>query len=637
MLLISEIESILSEIINLDQKLVKNIIEIYPESKVEYEIRFIQNYIKEKEFLLFYNSLNEEEKIYQISLYKEFPLSSSTLRINNEQIENKFSLCEKYFFNSIQANFNVNLEYSTDSTMNLDIFNKLDSRHIKRKTIKKEHHDIMYSIVNDEQYEIEIEISPYYCTVGELIESIKYITKNLMYKHQEFLQTLIKQIIVPPKPIIFKHEDIFYDSYYYTPKYDGVYYKLIIYHDKIYRVNNGSCYYVSNYINTNINIYFLDTEFMNDIYYIFDIQLEIPFCDRLNEINKIKTTQNLQIKPYIKKPTSQTLQELQESKNIDGFICVKEQALYKENPKKWKFKPTVDFKVMDNFLYVYDNNKSLVKFKGYTHDCTLNNIIAEFFIQNKKFIFHRVRRDKNLPNHISVVKDTIKSNIELLTHDMLLFKNNKLFRWYTRNFKYKIIDSLSGNILNIGSGTGSDFFRFYLNKKIKEVVCIEKNQEYIKEAQKKIQRKSKIRISIITGDHQPRIKFDHIVIFFVINQISDLDTFILSIKKYIEHMTKLHILFFDSDQFNFDNDPKYEHIVKAIKIKENQILFNIDSSTAKNIIEYLYNEEFLLNKFKQHNIKISKHKHENLKTSNFVPDHINNYWKAYKYLYIEFE
>lgn len=169
-----------------------------------------------------------------------------------------------------------------------------------------------------------------------------------------------------------------------------------------------------------------------------------------------------------------------------------------------KFKPlekrSIDFIVKDGKIYSYDNRKGkLVEFNKikftleFSED--IDDKIVEFFpnFTTKGVILKpsRIRSDKEYPNETETVDEISRSYTENnpITEDTLRGKDTTLMRAFNNFYiKGRLIKSLEGYVVDIGSGKGGDIAKFGGNNKIEKILSVEPNKEFANEFEERLKK-----------------------------------------------------------------------------------------------------------------------------------------------------
>ena len=155
---------------------------------------------------------------------------------------------------------------------------------------------------------------------------------------------------------------------------------------------------------------------------------------------------------------------------------------------------TIDFLVQNGRLLSKSSGRNL-PFKGnqrwvfnstnYEVTPEYENKVVEFspLITENKIIYKpiRIREDKKYPNNMNTAMDLWKLIHDPIVPETLTCKDVKLMRKFNNQVKTKIIDQISGFVVDIGAGKGGDIPKFLKNKKVKKVVAIEPNKEFVTE------------------------------------------------------------------------------------------------------------------------------------------------------------
>ena len=171
-------------------------------------------------------------------------------------------------------------------------------------------------------------------------------------------------------------------------------------------------------------------------------------------------------------------------------------------PDVCKFKPiekrSIDFKIRDGKLYVYDKRtKREVLFDSLNFSLDfredIEGKIIEFFPKftdnSITMIPERIREDKVFPNELEVAKEITNSYTESnpITENTLLGKDTVLMRSFNNTYiKSKLIRDIDGYVIDIGAGNGGDINKYGSNEKIKKILSIEPHPPFSDEFEKRL-------------------------------------------------------------------------------------------------------------------------------------------------------
>ena len=161
---------------------------------------------------------------------------------------------------------------------------------------------------------------------------------------------------------------------------------------------------------------------------------------------------------------------------------------------KEKTDQTIDFKIVGSDLFA--SNRKFVgseRFpftkENYTLESPTIKIeqgdIVEFkpdFAENKIVYHpHRLRKDKLGPNSYDVALDNWEIVHDPIYPSTLEGEDIRLLRKNNNRIKRSMISSMSGIVIDFGSGKGGDFTSYIKNQKISHVFAIEPNLEFVME------------------------------------------------------------------------------------------------------------------------------------------------------------
>ena len=464
-------------------------------SKISGNTRLIKNIknsdIKyEKKSLLF--NIDNREWGVRISAHKEenIPVSTTTNKSNFDRKKSRLSIVCKNPKNAVWRGLKIDLTIVIETKG-------------KSKTQK---------------YEVEIEKIENSVTIDQLTLAIKellLISQSLWTLEREKEDFLLSQSAIAEvkrkwnesiPAALGIHDDIYFHEYisrarditmddfltlkesFITAKLDGLRKFLFLLQGKVYEIFPpleirylGEC--------SNKEIHVLDTEFLKDQYYVFDVLVlngesfiqKTPFTQRLQKLeiffsnNEIENVKMLKLKgdqTYLKSTTLEDFQSqakecliIMKEKNIlnDGIIIQGAGTLYVNQPPIYlKWKPSdqlnIDFYVKseeedsEEFSLYYLNTNVLEKFSGtgmYPYEKTVhfpqgkflnepvNGSIIEFCFKDGNFQPLRIRREKTRPNgRITIynIWDLIKNPV---SKETLTGQNNTIEQYNLTKHFYK--------------------------------------------------------------------------------------------------------------------------------------------------------------------------------------------------------
>lgn len=531
----------------------------------------------------------------------------------------------------------VRMRYSLERNFNKDIFeeqgNEMKKVHyyhdhivrIKcRDIVKRGGYEIHFTTVGMDKY-IEIEITNYDVIDFTLLEE-DYLrcTKDYDYEIPKLLRKVSHKAISPDmkiiKPIeltrkIFRNNTFLMNKFYLTRKLDGQRMFLIYDENNLIAVDtSGHHYVVASNVKLGDTSMIFDIEYYHKKYYIFDVlyydndlttNTSYDLIDRLNLIKDIEFPKYIKIKNVVIINSQKELHEKLVKYNVpdlnDGVIIYRPGATYVQSNSVFKFKyvPTIDVKT--NFVDVY------IQVKGADHkvdipiigEKTSEPIIVECIYNNGVLEKLKDRPDKNKPNGLMVYENFIsmyKDN-QLLTVNDFSDKSDNVFlmQVYHNQIKSDIISSLSGEILDIGSGRGGDLYKWKSNDKIVSVDCVEPNKDNYSVFMKRLD-ESKVRnvnthnTDFLNYDNNGKT-YDYITALFMLNCVprSDIDAFIGKMHKLLKNKGVAHIIMMDSDHIKTN---------KFITYDEEMCTVNYPGTMVIDHKETLYSSGEIINKRK---------------------------------------
>ena len=259
----------------------------------------------------------------------------------------------------------------------------------------------------------------------------------------------------------------------------------------------------------------VDAEYFRGEYYFFDcyvfqnksvydyrltdrLALALELSQKNSDLFKMKT-----FSTFLSKDTRYLLSNLDRTNN-DGIIYTPEDPSMNLPIYKWKFpeKMSIDFQVKKiksspNFTYhlLVSTKKGLKPFEIDGKIATFQSVeelkddgIYEF-MYDKKFILHRERPDKSIPNYICTALDVWNDIVNPFTEEKLkkLFEPLHFYRKYHNNIKRQLISQFctGKSILDLGVGKGGDLPK-YKDSNAKAVIGVEPYSTNFKELKNRI-------------------------------------------------------------------------------------------------------------------------------------------------------
>ncbi|KAJ3201730.1 hypothetical protein HK099_002119, partial [Clydaea vesicula] len=424
----------------------------------ELEVRFNDNYIKRDVFRKTFDHLKkvngiQKTDVQDISIGN---LLNKQIRIIREKNKDDIYMKKEKISSIVLSHtYSIRLIYSIETIMEHDPsrfdINKKEGKRTRRRVTKKVSFgknneytfEIFFTIINKTKYEIEVELPTEKINNNNHIEVSNYLyeivnsIKNKYYyfsKHSLTVNNQIKNLYPPiilSKPEILKYSKLFNDvhknrcsnSKYVTYKLDGSRKLLVLYKDEVYTYDeiNSIVYIRALNSNADYKLTILDTEYYNNIYYVFDIlfidEVDIrneTFNDRLKEINKINMQfieKYVSIKEYkifndyksLYNSVTYLYKNYKDKYNTDGLIFSHLNKNYIYKQYKWKWNMTIDMKVINKKLYSTSSDKGMQihdKFLIQNYSKSLEGKICEFEVlkdlRTLKYI--KIRDDKKNPN-----------------------------------------------------------------------------------------------------------------------------------------------------------------------------------------------------------------------------------------------
>ena len=291
--------------------------------------------------------------------------------------------------------------------------------------------------------------------VGEIIESEK-LKKHIQ---EEFL-------FLPYDCLRFQNEDIRYSNYLVRYKicqklYNKVFGNLLIQQKKLitYQTDTAS------FNQAIIDIYksFSKLDYQTDGIILTPINSPYVTAGQLNSYKKNKNPDRV-----LSKYLDVIKYKLPDDLTID--FLAKEDG---PHTNKGLFKGTKLYPVEDySFQIPKEMIGDVVEFKPHQE--------ADKIIY--KFERNRTKDDgKKKPNNFRVAETLWRLRHNPIELSVLEGRDIKLMRKYHNQIKSRIIENLSGYVVDIGSGNGADMPKYLKNRKIKDALFIEPNPEFLEE------------------------------------------------------------------------------------------------------------------------------------------------------------
>ena len=164
---------------------------------------------------------------------------------------------------------------------------------------------------------------------------------------------------------------------------------------------------------------------------------------------------------------------------------------------------TIDFLVKNGKPYFNDKNSEKLfagsfnyPFKYYNYEIPegseYEGKIVEFkptFVDDNEInvIYKplRIRQDKFVSNKLSTIINLWDLVHNPITPETLKGENITMMRKYNNKIKSKLIEGLSGYVLDIGGGNGGDLPKYKNNHKLDKILCVEPNKDFNKEFERR--------------------------------------------------------------------------------------------------------------------------------------------------------
>jgi hypothetical protein len=471
------------------------------------DLENIKNGIKSKIRIREYNNKTEAIKKFKVTSYenKELGISSvlsCEINISNEQIihvrrtcrEQKIIKCKNYkkLINKTLIDIKKTYNETDDNNIRIEVeIYELDYDIIK---------EIIYYIISKTQ-NIEEPITIYQ------LDYIKNLLESNLLNGNKI--NILNRKFTNPRHITRKEYvsiiGIKRNMWNITLKLNGERRILCITPKGIFSINRSlKLFTVYGMLLPDFILSVLDTEYYNNVYYIFDgiickgkeiynltLSERINICNELindSILKSIKLLENtFKLKNYIKMTSIDIIDKLYNEILInnkyeyDGVVIVKEINDYFGIQYKIKPYNTYDLYFNNNKLYSSDN----IEYNNFKINNILikNNAIYEMYLNNNIYIPLKLREDKLEANSSYVIDKTNKSCITL---EDIKQSGFTLMRKYHNYIKEKYLEMAANNInnptlLDIGTGQGGDFSKWFYDNLYSQVFCVEPSIDSINE------------------------------------------------------------------------------------------------------------------------------------------------------------
>lgn len=375
--------------------------------------------------------------------------------------------------------------------------------------------------------------------------------------------------------------------------------------------------------------FMLDGELVDDTYYISDVMMydnevitDKNLLERREYFNREDQVGNIKViskEFYIIKSKSDFFninkKVISSIDKSDGLIYTPIEAPYlvvrqgkNTSGLLYKWKPedklTIDLRYKKGDLYTSngDSIRKLLSLGDITIDKIEENSIGEYSYKNGKFTLVKLRNKKVEPNNSYVTKDVWNDIVKPLDYKSIIGEGNKMLFKYHNVVKTNLINESNDMIdediicLDIGSGRLGDYNKW---RSYKTIICIEPNEDNIKEATKRLGDDERVTIIKTSAENTSNIveqvrkitkgKMCNVIsimlslTFFNLYESNIFDT----IEQCAAENCNLLVFTIDGVSFRhiFDNDIKFNGIdIKPMS--ENTVKINIDDSIVTEQIEY---------------------------------------------------
>jgi ubiquitin C-terminal hydrolase len=496
-----------------------------------------------------YLQYNYEEST--VTIYENNIREINTNGLKRYETKNKLSHSDTEY-NDFTLRLSLAKESPLDQKPFLDDLNKKEIRKRKRHIFnyKNIYEYVLTELQNFYEFEIEYNLNEIRKNVNyyfnESIEKVLPILvsdiDNPIYipiPQQKYIRYLFKnEEIIETKPINLPRHvtpDLYSLDYTITNKLDGERFYIFFCADGLYAINKRKVRKISNDVFSSVTV--LDTEYFNNIYYIFDCLIYkgdslIHKSELYDRIKEGKFFENFMPKLFKVKEFKRAGKEKnsleyyakkllnQDRENNDGLIFTPSDFLTDMSPiYKWKYpsKMSIDFmihKIYENngittyhlyvkgeggklYPYIIDGLKEAI---FQTKEKLKDSGIYEFTYdkENDKFNVLRERTDKTDPNYITVADNVWEDMKNPFTEEELIKllypPPLRTYRIYQNNIKKDLISKYcqGASILDLGSGRGGDLGK-YDKAKIDQLWCVEPNEKNYTELLNRLEERPNIK------------------------------------------------------------------------------------------------------------------------------------------------
>jgi hypothetical protein len=411
----------------------------------------------------------------------------------------------------------------------------------------------------------------------------------------------------------FRRDKYLMEKIYVTPKVDGQRTFICLYDGNVIAINTrGHKLLIDKVMDK--RIYVIDCERVNSStggykYLAFDLlvfrgdDLTITMNDyahRHNMLGEVPKINCVDIKNYAVCKTynelAKCIQWTQRDKSrYDGVIIYESDKPYTNIVYKYKFESTIDVYTNGIKSYVTGVDELMelknIAIENYPFKGTFH--ISECNYVNGHLLHQRMRFDKSTPNNI-LIYSNITTPGNLLSVDMMIGKVHEPFfmRVYHNVCKSIIVETLVGNLLDVGSGNGGDIHKWKHNPRLTSVHCIEPNPVHRAELDRRLKQVGYSKAVVFDSSIQTysgESRYDVATMFFCINDIPDIDNAMHRVYSLLRKSGVLHIMFMDN-VVHGNND-----VYSIINVSHAQYTIKLKGTIISDHTEYKINNKTLMN------------------------------------------